>query len=254
LHSVDSPGAGLSCQHLSRPPVGPYYCAPIGAQGEVLGMLHVRFPASEAQPPALKESRPETRKLWVLAVSEHLSLALANLKLRETLRAQAMRDALTGLYNRRYMEHALEREVLRATRNHRTVGLIMLDLDHFKRVNDSYGHEVGDLLLRSVGEFLLANVRSEDIACRYGGEEFVVMLPEATLAMTQTRAEQLWKGIQGLTVSVRGQLLRALTTSAGVAAFPEHGRSLPELMRAVDTALYSAKRQGRDRVVVAKKT
>lgn len=253
LHSVAGPGAGLACQHLSRPPVGPYFCAPITAQGEVLGMLHVRFAEGEAQPPALQESRPETRKLWVLAVSEHLSLALANLKLRETLRMQAVRDALTGLYNRRYMEHALEREVLRAARNRRTVGLIMLDLDHFKRVNDSYGHEVGDLLLRSVGEFLLANVRAEDIACRYGGEEFVVMLPEATLAMTQTRAEQLWKGIQGLTVNVRGDLLRPLTTSVGVAAFPEHGRTLAELMRAADAALYSAKRQGRDRVMVAQK-
>lgn len=251
LHSLDSPGAGLACQHFSRPPDGPYFCAPITAQGEVLGMLHVRFAGGEAQPPALKESQPETRKLWVLAVSEHLSLALANLKLRETLRMQAMRDALTSLYNRRYMEHALEREVLRAARNRRTVGLIMLDLDHFKRVNDSHGHEVGDLLLRSVGEFLQANVRAEDIACRFGGEEFVVMLPEATLAMTQTRAEQLWKGIQGLTVNVRGQLLRALTTSAGVVAFPEHGRTPAELLRAADTALYAAKHQGRNRIVVA---
>jgi diguanylate cyclase (GGDEF)-like protein/PAS domain S-box-containing protein len=251
LHSVEGPGAGLVCQHLAHAPAGPYFCAPIAAQGEVLGMLHVRYGEDDAQPPALRVSRPETRKLWVLAVSEHLSLALANLKLRETLRIQAVRDSLTGLYNRRHMEHALEREVLRAARNRRTVGLILLDLDHFKRVNDTYGHEVGDLMLRSVGEFLQANVRAEDIACRYGGEEFVVMLPEATLAMTQTRAEQLWKGIQALTVNVRGELLRPLTTSVGVAAFPEHGRSLPELLRAADTALYAAKRQGRDRVVVA---
>jgi len=257
LHAVEGPGAGLACQHIAHPPAGPYFCAPIIAQGEVLGMLHVRFAerdARDAHAQVLKASQPETRKLWVLSVSEHLSLALANLKLRETLRMQAVRDALTGLYNRRYMEHALEREVLRAARNRRTVGLIMLDLDHFKRVNDTYGHEVGDLLLRSVGEFLQANVRAEDIACRYGGEEFVVMLPEATLAMTQSRAEQLWKGIQGLTVNVRGQLLRALTTSAGVAAFPEHGRSLAELLRAADDALYAAKRQGRDCVMVARKS
>jgi len=254
LHTVEGPGAGLACQHIAQAPAGPYFCAPITAQGEVLGMLHVRFSVGDTQAQALKASQPETRKLWVLAVSEHLSLALANLRLRETLRMQAVRDGLTGLYNRRYMEHALEREVLRAARNRRTVGLIMLDLDHFKRVNDSYGHEVGDLLLRSVGEFLQANVRAEDIACRYGGEEFVVMLPEATLAMTQSRAEQLWKGIQGLTVNVRGQLLQELTTSVGVAAFPEHGRSLAELLRAADLALYGAKRQGRNRVMVATKT
>lgn len=251
LHALEAPGGGPACQHLAGPPRGPCYCAPVTAQGDVLGMLHVQFFADEAQPAALRNSLPETQRLWVLRVSEHLSLALANLKLRETLGAQAVRDALTGLYNRRYMEHALEREVLRASRTRRSVGLIMLDLDYFKRVNDAYGHEVGDLLLRTVGEFLIANVRAEDIACRYGGEEFLVMLPEATLAMTQARAEQLWKGIQGLTVNVRGALLRAVTTSVGVAAFPEHGQSVVELLRAADMALYAAKRGGRDCVVVA---
>jgi diguanylate cyclase (GGDEF)-like protein len=252
LHSVEGPGAGLVCQHLALAPGGPYFCAPITAQGEVLGMLHVRFTEDEAQPPALKESRPETRKLWVLAVSEHLSLALANLKLRETLRIQAVRDSLTGLYNRRHMEHALEREVLRAARNRRTVGLIMLDLDYFKSVNDTYGHEVGDLLLRSVGEFLQANVRAEDIACRYGGEEFVVILPEASPAMSLARAQELWKGLQELHVNFRGELLRGATASVGVAAFPGHGRTAQALIAAADAAMYAAKRHGRDRVEMAR--
>jgi len=124
-------------------------------------------------------------------------------------------------------------------------------VDHFKRLNDSFGHDAGDAVLRELAAFFRRSIRAEDIACRYGGEEFVVMLPEATLAMTQTRAEQLWKGIQGLTVNVRGQLLRPLTTSVGVAAFPEHGRTLAELLRSADVALYSAKREGRDRVMVA---
>lgn len=251
LHAVGGPGAGVACAHLAAIPDRPYYCAPVTAQGEVLGMLHVEYPAGEPQPPALKESQPESRKLWVLSVSEHLSLALANLKLRETLRTQAARDPLTGLYNRRYLEHVLEREVLRASRNRRTVGLILLDLDNFKRFNDSYGHEAGDLLLRSVGDFLVSNVRAEDIACRYGGEEFVVMLPEATLDMTQTRAEQLWKGMHNLTISVRGELLPAVTASLGVAAYPVHGQTVAELLRAADMAMYAAKREGRDRVTVA---
>lgn len=253
LHEVAGPGEGLACPHLAGPPRGPYCCAPIMAQGEVLGMLHVQFAPGEAGPAALEPRQPETRKLWVLTVSEHLSLALANLKLRETLRTQAVRDSLTTLYNRRYMEQALEREILRASRTGRTVGLILLDLDNFKGFNDSYGHEVGDLLLRSVGEFLVANVRAEDIACRYGGEEFVAMLPEATLPMTLTRAEQLSTGMRGVIVNVRGDRPRGVTASFGVAAFPEHGNTAAELLRAADMALYAAKRQGRDRVVVAEK-
>jgi diguanylate cyclase (GGDEF)-like protein len=129
----------------------------------------------------------------------------------------------------------------------------MLDLDNFKRFNDAYGHEAGDLLLRAVGDFLIANVRAEDVACRYGGEEFVVVLPEASLLMTQNRAEQLRKGMQSLGVNVRGELLRAVTASIGVAAFPEHGESVADLLRTADMALYAAKRQGRDRVIVAEK-
>jgi diguanylate cyclase (GGDEF)-like protein len=164
---------------------------------------------------------------------------------------QAVRDALTGLYNRRYMEQALEREVMRASRNRRMVGVIMLDLDHFKLFNDTHGHEAGDLLLRAVGDYLVTHVRAEDIACRYGGEEFVVILPEAALEMARSRAEELWKGLQALHVNYRGQLLRGATVSAGVAAFPGHGRTTSELLHAADTAMYAAKRQGRDRVETA---
>ena len=254
LHMVEDPHSRLACQHLIGPPRGPYICTPIMAQGEVLGMLHVQFGEEEKdRPAAMRQGRMESRKAWALTVTEHLSLALANLKLRETLRTQAVRDSLTGLYNRRYMEQVLDREVLRASRNHRTVGIIMLDLDNFKRFNDAYGHEAGDLLLRAVGDFLIANVRAEDVACRYGGEEFVVVLPEASLLMTQNRAEQLRKGMQSLGVNVRGELLRAVTASIGVAAFPEHGESVADLLRTADMALYAAKRQGRDRVIVAEK-
>jgi diguanylate cyclase (GGDEF)-like protein/PAS domain S-box-containing protein len=255
LHVTEDSHSKLSCQHLISQPRGPYFCAPIQAQGDVLGMLHVQFDKEEQdQSAAIPQGRSESRKAWALAVAEHLSLALANLKLRETLRVQAVRDSLTDLYNRRYMEQVLDREVLRASRNHRTVGIIMLDLDHFKRFNDTYGHEAGDLLLRVVGDFLTGSVRAEDIACRYGGEEFVVMLPEASLSMTQNRAEQLCKGMRSLGVNVRGELLRGVTVSIGVAAFPEDGGSVSDLLRAADMALYAAKHHGRDRVVVAEKT
>ncbi len=252
LHVVEDAHSKLTCQHLIAPPVGAYLCAPVMGQGEVLGMLHVQFGAAQAGEAApVRQRRLESQQAWALSVSEHIALALANLKLRETLRVQAVRDSLTGLYNRRYMEQALEREVLRAARNGRTVGVIMLDLDHFKRYNDTHGHEAGDNLLRVLGDFLLTHVRAEDIACRYGGEEFVVILPEASLAMCRSRAEQLWKGVQGLSVNVHGELLRGVTTSVGVAAFPGHGTTMSGLLRAADAALYAAKRQGRDRVEIA---
>ncbi len=258
LHVVEDAHSKLTCQHLIVPPSGAYLCAPIMGQGEVLGMLHVQFGAAQAlEAGRANEAAPvrqhlfESQQAWALNVSEHIALALANLKLRETLRVQAVRDSLTGLYNRRYMEQALEREVLRAARNRRTVGVIMLDLDHFKRYNDTHGHEAGDNLLRVLGDFLLTHVRAEDIACRYGGEEFVVILPEASLAMCRSRAEQLWKGVQGLSVNVHGELLRGVTTSVGVAAFPAHGTTMSGLLRAADAALYAAKRQGRDRVEIA---
>jgi diguanylate cyclase (GGDEF)-like protein/PAS domain S-box-containing protein len=252
LHVVEDTTSKLLCQHLIVPPGGPCLCAPILGHGEVLGMVHVQLGPEEAHLPApVRKTRLEAQQAWVLTVSEHIALALANVRLRESLRAQAVRDSLTGLYNRRYMEQALEREVLRAARNGRTVGVILLDLDHFKNFNDTHGHEAGDLLLRALGDHLVRHVRAEDIACRYGGEEFVVILPEASPEMSRSRAQQLWKGVQDLHVNFHGELLRGVTTSVGVAAFPAHGTTVAELLRAADAAMYAAKRQGRDRVEFA---
>ena len=217
-------------------------------------MLHVQLGPEEAHLPGpVRKQRLASQQAWALTVTGEIALALVNLRLRESLSAQAVRDSLTGLYNRRYLEQALEREILRAARNSRTVGVIMLDLDHFKIFNDTHGHEAGDMLLRVLGDYLVTHVRAEDIACRYGGEEFVVILPEASLAMCQSRAEQLWKGVQGLHVNFHGELLRGVTASIGVAAFPAHGKTTAELLRAADAAMYGAKRQGRDRVEIAEK-
>ncbi|MEW6688572.1 MAG: diguanylate cyclase [Pseudomonadota bacterium] len=252
LHAVEDAGSKLLCQHLIVPPRGPCLCAPIVGNGELLGMLHVQLGPEEARlPQPVRLSRFEAQQVWALTVAEQIALALVNLRLRESLSAQAVRDSLTGLYNRRYLEQALEREVLRAARNGRTVGVILLDLDRFKDFNDSHGHEAGDLLLRGLGDYLVTHVRAEDIACRYGGEEFVVILPEASLSMSRSRAEELWKGVQSLHVNFHGELLRGVTASVGVAAFPGHGRTAAELLGAADTAMYAAKRRGRDRVEVA---
>jgi diguanylate cyclase (GGDEF)-like protein len=187
-----------------------------------------------------------------VTIGDNISLALANIRLRETLRHQVIHDPLTGLFNRRYMDETLKREIARVRRKKAPLGVIMMDLDHFKRFNDTYGHEAGDSLLETLGKFLETQVRQEDVACRYGGEEFVLILPEASPDVTQKRAEEIRQGVPQLQVSHRGRMLEMITVSLGVASFPEHGATEDDLLRAADDAMYQAKAEGRNRVVVAK--
>lgn len=184
-------------------------------------------------------------------MADGVALAVANLRLREALRQESIRDPLTDLFNRRYMEESLERKVLRALRNQQPVGIIMLDIDHFKRINDTYGHATGDAVLRQLGDFLKEHTRGDDIACRYGGEEFTLILPEATREQTRLRAEQLRQDFKTLRIQHGGQVLDLITLLFGVAAYPDHGTTRDAVLRAADTALYRAKHAGRDRVVVA---
>ena len=174
------------------------------------------------------------------------------MKLRETLHNLSIRDPLTGLFNRRYMEESLERELLKAKRYSRSLGVIMIDIDHFKRFNDTYGHEAGDQVLRELGVFLQNHIRLTDIPCRFGGEEFTLILPEADIMFTQQRAEQIRLGVAAIRVSIQGQTLAKITISQGVAVFPGNGQTGEELLRAADEALYRAKQQGRNHVALAK--
>lgn len=195
------------------------------------------------------------RKLWLAdALAEQISLAFANLQLRDTLKYQSLRDALTGLFNRRHMEESLDRELLRAERSQTPVTVLMIDIDHFKQFNDVYGHEAGDALLRELGVVLRSQVRGGDISCRYGGEEFLLIMAEAGLKDGWDRAENIRQQIAGLQVRYHGETLRKITVSIGVAGFPAHGDSAANIVHAADEALYRAKRQGRDRVVVAAST
>jgi diguanylate cyclase (GGDEF)-like protein len=180
-----------------------------------------------------------------------VGLSIANIRLREALRTQSVRDALTGLYNRRYLEETLEREMRRAARAEQSLGILMIDLDHFKNFNDTYGHDAGDAVLRETGASLTKGIRAEDFVCRFGGEEFVVILPTADPETSRTRAERLRTKMRELTIMYQGKSLGMVTISVGVAAFPAHGTSPKELMAAADAALYEAKRGGRDKVVVA---
>jgi diguanylate cyclase (GGDEF)-like protein len=167
------------------------------------------------------------------------------------LRQQSIRDILTGLFNRRYMEESLARELRRSERENKPVGVIMLDIDHFKDFNDLFGHDGGDALLRELGAFLNTHTRGGDIVARYGGEEFVAVLPGATLEETRFRAEEIRQGVKELQVFHLGKPLSKCTLSFGVAAFPEYGSTSDEILKSADIALYRAKSEGRDRVVVA---
>jgi diguanylate cyclase (GGDEF)-like protein len=218
-------------------------CVPMMAQGEAIGVLHLTANY-------LGEFTEAKRQL-ANTVCEHIALALANLKLRETLQNQSIRDPLTSLFNRRYLEESLEREIQRAARQQQPVGIIMLDVDHFKRFNDTFGHDAGDAVLRELGSFLKKCIRGSDIACRYGGEELTLILPEASLEITKQRAETIREQVKQLMLEHRRQPLGVITLSLGVACFPEHGKSGEAVIHAADAALYCAKREGRDRVVCA---
>jgi diguanylate cyclase (GGDEF)-like protein len=186
-----------------------------------------------------------------VAVAENLALALANLKLRETLQNQAIRDPLTGLYNRRYLEETMDRELHRARRQETHMGVVMMDLDHFKTFNDTFGHAAGDVLLSALANVIKNSIREEDIACRYGGEEFLLLMPGVSLSTARDRAETLRHAVKNLQVKYDGRFLKATSISMGVALFPDHGATGSELIAAADAALYQAKQAGRDRVELA---
>lgn len=243
-------GKSTNCRHINPARIEKALCVPLMAQGEALGILSLQLlPVTDQQESVSLHSGGAVRRLAAV-LAEHMCLALGNLRLRETLRNQSIRDSLTGLFNRRYMEDSLEREISRANRNNGSVAIIMMDLDHFKRFNDTFGHQAGDALLRAFGAFLTKNTRGQDIVCRYGGEEFAAVLSDTTLAGALKRADILREEVKQLKVHYGGQLLGMVSISMGLALFPAHGATIAEVLRAADQALYSAKREGRDRVCV----
>ena len=170
-------------------------------------------------------------------------------RLQSALQELAVRDGLTGLYNRRYLDETLEREVSRARRDGHPLSLVMLDIDYFKRVNDTYGHQFGDEVLKALAVALSHDVRAEDVACRFGGEEFLILLPNMPLDAARVRAEAWRRSVEALSI-VHGEFAVHFTISLGVAAYPEHGKTPDDLTRCADQALYRAKHEGRNQVSV----
>jgi len=234
-------GNDFRCPHLADYGWDNAVCVPMIAQGDTVGVLTLR--PDDAYPPELVSVAE--------VLGERFGLTVANLRLRDRLRDQSIRDPLTGLFNRRYLEETLTRELNRAERKSSPLGVLVVDIDHFKRLNDTHGHDAGDAALAEVGRLLARSFRSSDITCRYGGEEFVVVLPEAARDFTIARAESLRQAVKELRAASQGRPAQAISVSIGVAHFPDDGRTPEALIRAADVALYAAKAQGRDRVVVA---
>lgn len=251
-HYVPDMGSEVPCKHLAQAADSvPALCVPLIAQGGLLGLLHLQ--RLRTAPGSGRRTMSDESSLFLAeAVAEDLSLAVANIALRESLREQSIRDSLTGLFNRRFFEEFLIRELARAGRKTRHISMVLLDLDHFKKINDTFGHGAGDMVLRRVGPVLQAHVRGSDIACRIGGEEFLLLLAELSLPTAVQRAERVRKALHELSLKYEDKPLGPITASFGAAAYPDHGRTVDALFRAADEALYQAKRTGRDKVVTAR--
>lgn len=219
-------------------------CVPLLVADEVLGVLHVHLLTTDPT-----DAEGAIQRQLALAFGEQAALGLANVRLRTTLREQAIRDPLTGLFNRRYLEETLTHEIHRAVRNRYPVGVIMLDIDHFKHMNDTYGHSAGDAVLRALGTLLIGMVRAGDVACRYGGEEFVLILPAADFAVVGSRAEAIRQAVSAQVIPYSDLLLPPITVSLGTSLIVDAEASVIEALAHADAALYAAKRAGRNCVV-----
>ncbi len=238
-HQVHPHTSGLYCSHIdAKATLKPSLCLPMIAERGIIGLLYLRFDHSDA----ISQSAQDLAE----TVAQNLAISFANLKLQEKLRFQSLRDPLTGLYNRRYLQECLTKEINRAHRQQQFVSVLMIDVDYFKRFNDKYGHSAGDLVLKQVGTYLLSQIRQYDIACRYGGEEIIIVMPNASIGDTMVRAEEIRVGVKKLKLEHEGEQLESISVSIGVSYFPDDSTNANGLIQAADKALYQAKQEGRD--------
>jgi diguanylate cyclase (GGDEF)-like protein len=244
--TVATDSAPITCRHIEDDgEIGPYTCIPIVGRGQILGMLHLRGEILRRRQTAAALDDSVER------LADQLSLSLTNIELREKLENMALRDGLTGLYNRRFLDETLERDLSKLKRDNKKAALLLLDVDHFKRFNDTHGHQAGDEALRRVGTALAAAVRASDVVCRYGGEEFLVFLPDCDQTEAVAKAEKIRAAVAGTSMTMGDRVIPSVTISIGLAMYPAHARTRAQVIQAADRALYRAKGDGRNRVVTA---
>lgn len=250
-HWSESSGGGVVCQHVAKNATAEYLCVPMIAQGNTLGVLHLEFArAAKLEAEFDEESSQESLQRLANHAASQIALSLASLQLRETLREQSIRDPLTRLFNRRFLEESFERELQLAKRRKQSIAVLFLDLDHFKRFNDTFGHDAGDMVLQALADLFRNFFRTTDICCRYGGEEFAIILLESFSRDAATRSNALCAEVRKLRLQYKNEPLGKLTLSVGIAAFPEHGSTVEELLKIADHCLYESKNRGRDLVTV----
>ncbi|HOK05903.1 MAG TPA: sensor domain-containing diguanylate cyclase [Syntrophales bacterium] len=246
-HLVAGTAKGLPCRHIeAEGEKAASLCVPLSSQGELMGMVHLRFEGTAVTSPRTVE----TSKQLALVAAQQIRLALWNIGLRGQISDLSQRDFLTGLVNRRFLEPALEREIRKGLRQGQSVGVAFVDIDRLGRINQTYGIEEGERIIRDLGQFLAERARDRDIVCRWGADEFVVILPGYSLDDARRYAENI-RGLLGDRAQEEGgSHLRRVTLSIGVAAAPLHGETAGDVLQAARGAVKRAKEEGRDRVAL----
>ena len=251
-HWSDYPGNGVVCRHIMDPVEASYLCVPMMTGKQMSGVLHLQIDRSERERemPGFASMMEGMERLAATTAGQ-IALAMDGLRLKDELQTLSIRDPLTGLFNRRILEVALRREVARARRKHSHVSVVFIDLDHFKKFNDTFGHSAGDQVLIEMGRVFAGHYRTEDVVCRYGGEEFAIVMPDARPEDAVARADSLRSEAAKVVIHHGGRKLDRVTLSIGVAGFPDHGATPDDLLRLADEALYQSKALGRNRVTIA---
>lgn len=242
LYRAAAGDSNAVCHHVAEEPGRTYICRPLAIDGAPFGVIHCSYPG---------EAMDQHQFHLAQTVFDGLVLALLNLKMQENLRQESVRDPLTSLFNRRYLEEILPMAFFHAQRTSRPLAIIMVDIDNFKHLNDYLGHRYGDQVLKQVGILLANSIRRNDIACRYGGDEFILVMPDAPLESAYDRAEHIKQEMDTLSADSPNRSEQRLSLSIGVAAFPDHGQTIDELVEAADKALYRAKQGGRNQIRIA---
>lgn len=238
LYAVSDAAKSMICSHYTSEFNGSYMDLPLIVRGEIIGLMMF----NRDNPVRIDTPYQQL----AVTFSEYIKLALANINLRDALREQAMRDVLTGLFNRRYLEETLPREIDQALRKKQVFSVVMLDIDDFKDINDQYGHDAGDEILKFIGSCLQQRSRGGDIACRLGGDEFVLVLLGADGEDTIKKIEDIRVQVKKTKLYFEGKILPQITLSSGIATVPSHGENMDTILSAADDALYAAKDSGKD--------